>query len=800
MKRIFVVLSLVLFSVAAFAQQKKSVILPGKGNIDVEKLNGKVNSNMDISNLSLSELRVLRNAMSARHGYLFMSAELRSLFEQTSWYWDKMYAHLEKEYAAGGENGRKEIPVKLTPDEIKLVNRIKAREAELLKQNFKVAAGQKVNTDNIVNDYQMEFFAKSLMSKLGQNGFAIVQDKYDQLFQIYENNDYHDFPSFITTDLYLQAFHIYFDSLLRLAEESDLSDRLLGFCEAMKQLFIQETAENPDPQVQELAKWNAAYFAVAVSLLTDKPVSGIDPAYMEDAKLEVENVKAEEQNFSEFLGYTKVKFMYNLFRPRGHYTRNDQLKRYFRSMMWVQTVPFGTDKPEQLQRAALIAELMDKKGMNGEYNRLVDPITFLMGEPDNVSLLQVQNLMKQNGLTVKTLLTDQTKYDTFRKQVEELAEKQTRIKPKFLRSSEHKLNLMPQRYFPDAEVLQEMVDVENKVTKRDASKGLDYFAAMGNPAAEKILIDELKEAQRWEGFTPNLNHMKGRMATIDWNATVSNKWVSTLMEMTKGDSRYPYFMQGMAWDKKNLNAALASWAELKHDAILYGKQPVMAECGGGEVPEPIVKGYVEPNVKFWKKACDLMKETSATFKRFGIENEQIEEITEKMLEYGQFFLNVSEKELKGEKLTEEEYNQIEVTGANFEYLTLNMLNLNNENPVEAWDYVEGADKKVALVADVLTSNGDNNPNPSVLYEAVGPAYEIYVVVEIDGMLFLTRGGVFSYREFKRDVNDPRLTDEEWQKDLEEMPNEGAPVWMNDIVIPNDDMPQDNERVFYSSGC
>lgn len=800
MKRIFVVLSLVLFSVAAFAQQKKSVILPGKGNIDVEKLNGKVNSNMDISNLSLSELRVLRNAMSARHGYLFMSAELRSLFEQTSWYWDKMYAHLEKEYAAGGENGRKEIPVKLTPDEIKLVNRIKAREAELLKQNFKVAAGQKVNTDNIVNDYQMEFFAKSLMSKLGQNGFAIVQDKYDQLFQIYENNDYHDFPSFITTDLYLQAFHIYFDSLLRLAEESDLSDRLLGFCEAMKQQFIQETAENTDPQVQELAKWNAAYFAVAVSLLTDKPVSGIDPAYMEDAKLEVENVKAEEQNFSEFLGYTKVKFMYNLFRPRGHYTRNDQLKRYFRSMMWVQTVPFGTDKPEQLQRAALIAELMDKKGMNGEYNRLVDPITFLMGEPDNVSLLQVQNLMKQNGLTVKTLLTDQTKYDAFRKQVEELAEKQTRIKPKFLRSSEHKLNLMPQRYFPDAEVLQEMVDAENQVTKRDVSKGLDYFAAMGNPAAEKILIDELKEAQRWDQFTPNLNHMKGRMATIDWNATVSNKWVSTLMEMTKGDSRYPYFMQGMAWDKKNLNAALASWAELKHDAILYGKQPVMAECGGGEVPEPIVKGYVEPNVKFWKKACDLMKETSATFKRFGIENEQIEDITEKMLEYGQFFLNVSEKELKGEKLTEEEYNQIEVTGANFEYLTLNMLNLNNENPVEAWDYVEGADKKVALVADVLTSNGDNNPNPSVLYEAVGPAYEVYVVVEIDGMLFLTRGGVFSYREFKRDVNDPRLTDEEWQKDLEEMPNEGAPVWMNDLVIPNDDMPQDNERVFYSSGC
>ena len=131
---------------------------------------------------------------------------------------------------------------------------------------------------------------------------------------------------------------------------------------------------------------------------------------------------------------------------------------------------------------------------------------------------------------------------------------------------------------------------------------------------------------------------------------------------------------------------------------------------------------------------------------------------------------------------------------------IHVLNLNNPEPLTEWTSVEGADKKIALVADVLTSNGDNNPNHSILYEAVGPGYEIYVVVEINGMLYLTRGAVFSYREFKRDVNAPRLTDEEWQKDLETMPNEGVPVWMKDIVIPRDGIPQDNERIFYSSGC
>ena len=43
---------------------------------------------------------------------------------------------------------------------------------------------------------------------------------------------------------------------------------------------------------------------------------------------------------------------------------------------------------------------------------------------------------------------------------------------------------------------------------------------------------------------------------------------------------------------KNLNTALASWAELKHDTILYGKQSG-AECGDGyevsRICEPILK-------------------------------------------------------------------------------------------------------------------------------------------------------------------------------------------------------------------
>ena len=781
---------------ATVSAQKASVVIPGKGKIDVEKLNRNINMKMDVSQLSLSELRVLRNAFAARQGYIFNSGELRSLFSRTSWYDQKMYDRWSSDF----DGGKKMPPIKYSDAEKAFISKLQAREDQLKKLNFKAAPGQKVNVENVVNPYQLEDLSGELKTMLAKNGFAIVQDSYDQLFQVYENNDYRDFPSFVTTDLYLQAFHVYFDALLRLAEESELSERVLDFSQTMKQAMLQISANNPDPEIRKLAEWNAAYFAVAVALLTDKPVNGVQGDMLKMAEEEVKKVNDAELDYSEFLNYTNVPFTYNLFRPRGHYTRSESLGRYFRGMMWLQTVPFGTDKPEQMKRLALLAETMAADAaLNSEYKRMMAPIDYLMGEIDNVSVLQVEEVMDKNGLALKNIIADEAKMRTFVDEINKIDEKQTRIKPKFEMTSHVKVNLMPQRYMPDAEVLQEMVDADSQITKRGVSKGLDYFAAMGWTSAERILLGELQEAQKWEGYKQNLERMKVRMGEINWSSTVANYWVNSLTEMGKGDSSYPYFMNSEQWDKKNLNAALASWAELKHDAILYAKQPFMAECGDGGPEAPVVLEFVEPNVRFWKRAINLIDVTDKAFKQFEIENERIDEISNSMRENAEFFLAASEKELKGEKLTKEEYGQIEIIGSTFEYLTLEMLQQGDQE-LATWDYVEGADKKVALIADVLTANGSNNPDKCVLYEALGPANTIYVVVEIDGLLYLTRGAVFSYRETFRPATDSRMTDEEWQENLESDPNEGIPSWMKEIIIEKKNVPEDNEKIFYSSGC
>lgn len=253
------------------------------------------------------------------------------------------------------------------------------------------------------------------------------------------------------------------------------------------------------------------------------------------------------------------------------------------------------------------------------------------------------------------------------------------------------------------------------------------------------------------------------------------------------------------WMKKNLNTALASYAEIKHDAILYAKQPEGAECGGGGPPAPIVKGYVEPNVPFWNKAVSLMYSFEDFLDKYNLWTDKARTTTDRIKEEAEFLLRIAKKENRSLELSDEEYNQIEIIGSTFENISLELAR-SKDQQLDGWDDIQGADKNIACVADVYTANGPSNPNHSILYEAVAPADEIYVLVRFREGLYLMRGAVFSYREFKRDIKEQRLTDEEWQKMVKEKPRYGIPAWMKEIIAPVKNAPKDNEEVFYSSGC
>lgn len=785
---------LCLMTLTATAQTKQRVMIPGKGNVNVEQLNKRVDLNQDISRLNITELRVLRNSFYAREGYPFRDAFLRGVFQCTSWYDSLLWKRWEKvedlinyneseDYRNNYYKADAKVSMKTTKAEQAFINKLLAREKELMKRNFVPSqSGYRVNMDNVVNNMQLKEYPAPLKDKLGRNGFAIVPARHNQLFQLYESNDYTNFPNFVTTDLYLQLYHLYFDCLLRDIEQQRLHDVVLKLCQRGQQLTATNNA------------WLKTYFDVGYALITGQ--KGAVGTVAE----EVKKSTTYEADMSEFLGCKEIPFQYPLFRPRGHYTRNDTLKTYFHAMMWLQTVPFGTDVPSQLQNAIILADLVGRDAqMQQLYQQLFEPMTWLFGTPDNITIMQVYDLMK--GRKASELLKDKKAMDQLRREIESLAQKQTRIKPKFQFSSPYKINLLPQRYMPDGEVLQEMVDYDNRPTKRAMPKGLDVMASMGVASAERILLDELKEAQQWDGFVAALSKMKQRMKEIDWQQTISNRWMDAVKTLHETSDGYPYFMLTPEWQKKDLNAALASWAELKHDAILYAKQPFGAECGGGGPPEPVVTGYVEPNVKFWRKAISLLDATADVLERHHLTTEKGKRATQRLREEAQFLLRVSQEELAGKKLDEADYDALKHIGATFENISLDLVR-DEEQYLMGWNDVEGTDRKVALIADVYTANSLNNPEKSVMYVAVGLADEIYCVVEVDGYLWLMRGAVLSYRETRRALDILRLTDEEWQKNLETYPDEGRPSWMQDIMVPLKplEVPKPDESYFYSTGC
>lgn len=756
----------------------------------------------DISHLSFQELRLLRSYPYAIHGYHFMEADINAFFSANT----KWYNNLVNDIYWDAEEGKGKFAesyeeVNLTPEEKAFVDRIDARMTELRQQQFIQRDSYYLgNTNNIVNLFQFKDIDKEILEKLQQNNFVITKGNNLQLFHAYEENDYRQVPNFITTDLYLQAFHMYFSYILKSLEKQHIIPTLEMLCHSFNAACIKLAEQTEDESLKDMAEHAATFYAIPYYLLTNKTLT-VPSKYETEYQEEIEHINKQEDNFSDFLSYKDAYFPYSLFKPRGHYTREPQLQAYFKAMMWLQTACFCREQQEQLKRSIFQAAVLctyksiDQTPLIKLYQHIYTPLTFLMGEADNLSIFDIARILeKNNAIHIEDALTA-GQIEKVNQALIELAKHKNNIKPQIEITCRDKINFMPQRYLSDNEVIQKLVDV-NPNSQRAYPKGLDVFATFGTGTAESLLIDFYKEPNNWSEYSKELQQLKDKFKTSkSTQLSVYELWMKSLLTMQQTDKNNPGFMQTPEWGYKNLNTALASWAELKHDAILYGEQPMAAECGGAGPPDPIVVGYVEPNLPFWRKMENILQATRLILQQNDCMTDDLKGKTDQLNDYVTFLIQVTEKELRGEKLTEPEYRTLEYMGSSIEYFTLSVVD--PDLHLDDWSLVQGPDKSIAIVADIYTRNIRGCNKNGILHIATGNANNIYVVVEIEGNLYLTRGATFSYYEFVQPLG-TRLTDEEWQKMLEEKKAPAVPEWMKSILIEKE--PHVNERVFYSSGC
>lgn len=672
--------------------------------------------------------------------------------------------------------GNAKIGLVEEPTKINISVDYKAPEIVAKVKSYKLEA----DLSNIVNLDQFGEFSKEQLELLKKNNFVVNPTKQQQLFYIYEDNDYKHIPSFITTDSVLQVYHIFYDYSLRKLEE----EALLGLIEELtdnmlkNSIDIYNKIENKD--VKEMQLKNIAFFATG-QLALEKNLPGEIPVEAREMALKEQELINAHGGFSRSHIFP-YDLDYSQFTIRGHYTRTEDFGRYFKAMMWYGLGPFPLYFEENKERnieqtiqALLITySICTDKDSYEIWEKIYELTNFFVGSVDDLNIYHYGQLLvdiygKQVDLNE---LNDKEKLDEFYKAADKLPE--PRIKGKYTSVNTpvgKQFRFMGQRYVMDGEIIQDLVEP----IIRPIPSGLDVMGVLGSDRAKEIQLSK-EENKYWEDYPKRVDDLRDKFAKLsenEWQANMYTGWLWVLKGFLEpfGDG-YPSFMTNDAWLDKDLNTALGSWSELKHDTVLYGKQSG-AEMGG-DVDIDLVVGYVEPNIEVYEKLLWLTRYSRKNLKAKGVDILSIDNSLESFEWLLEFLINCSIKELNNEELTEDEYDWIKHYGGLLESLTSSFAG----DGIRWFEITSETDKNMAIIADFHTIAPNQFSDGGYMEAGVGPAYEIYVVVPIGGKLYLTRGGVFSYHEF---ISTGRLTDEEWQLMIEMDMAPPMPEWTQSFI-------------------
>lgn len=638
--------------------------------------------------------------------------------------------------------------------------------------------------NNVSNGGRFQFSPEA-KDKLVQNGFVVLPGLYQEYFWLYEMNRYDMVPNLVTTDAMLHNYHLYFNYLLKTVEKEKLLPCLKKLNSGMQGESERQYQEMKNTVWSNAARRNLAFISVGTRLLD--PQASIPASVRNEVEAELKLISAHEGMYISPVmsmgqkpdALESLKEDYTQYIPRGHYTSSENLKAYFKCMMWYGRMTFRTKSEDETRSAVLMTLALQNNP--ADWDKIYQTTNFFVGQSDDLGYTQYAALLKKvYGKNVKTgaITKDEEKWQSFLQQARRLNGPSINSIPIFDaniqpdREREIKgFRLMGQRYTVDADIFQRLVyrEVgENKQgERRMLPKGLDIPAAMGSSEARNIL--KQMGQYEYQHYPENMGKLGKYLSGLEagtWRQNLYWSWVNTLAPLTaEKPAGYPSFMRNRAWQRKELNTFLGSWTELKHDTILYAKQ-VYAEAGGGGEGKEDDRGYVEPNPHVYGRLAELTAMTREGLQSRGLLNERDAESLQRMEKLAISLKVISEKELQGKSLSDEDYELIRSFGVQLEHFWLETLrdqaqgsrnDLLNNNPA-------------MVVADVATA-----PPDKALEEASGYIQQIYAVVPVDGSLRIVKGGVYSYYEFPWPASD-RLTDKKWREMVETDQIPSPPSW------------------------
>ena len=626
---------------------------------------------------------------------------------------------------------------------------------------------------NVINYDKLSYFLNDKSKqRLSDNGFVVLDGYSDEFFGLYEMNRYESIPNFITTDSLMHTYHLFFSRLLKGVEKEHFYGDLTQISRTMQKESLAQYEALKGTAWENAATRNVAFFSVGLALL--QPEAEI-PAQVKDL------VSQERKLIDAAAGIAQSPVMnlgaagsgmpleedYSQYIPRGYYTTSEDLTRYFKAMMWYGRLSFRQSDEDQSRSALLMTTALANSAAMDAWDKIYTITGFFVGASDDPGICEYAPLIKEayGGWPSAAELPElKEEWNAFAQAIAKLKPPAVNSIPIYDESIQpdreaavKAFRFMGQRFTLDASIFQRLVYREvgenSRGERRMLPSALDIPAALGSSQALEFLTEA--GAADYAGYSENMAKLKEKIADAPpalWQASLYNGWLNTLRPLlVEKGAGWPQFMQSQAWTAKNLNTFLGSWTELKHDTVLYAKQ-VYAEMGGGETEEIDDRGFVEPEPVLYSRLASLAQATADGLRRYGVLRDGDAESLGRMAELSKQLLTISEKELKDQLLSDEEYELIRTFGGQLEHFWYEALK--DEKKGEA---ITSTDYPAAVVTDVATDPAGGR----VLEVGSGRIDDIYVIVNVGGDLRIAHGGVYSFYEFPQPLSQ-RLTDEAWR--------------------------------------
>ncbi len=566
--------------------------------------------------------------------------------------------------------------------------------------------------------------------------------KDDQLYSMYESEAYDcgaydqstpTRPYLVTTDVFWELLGAAYEGIFIVEERQRAIPAFWEFVREAERYFRQQ---KPD------SAWTQVFSTLA---------------NMDKAAGENENVASELQRIQkaagrEFSPVLGKEADYGELIPRGHYNSSEAMKTYFKAFKYLTILAAEALPPDD--PAKMPPEVKAKaRSWVAAYSFFIAPS--------------------------RSPVFCEDKFEP----------------PPYAKHLLEQVRLFPLSWGVDNEVLLSTVfhpdwpeaeQVKGPSGPRLIPSGLDIASALGSELATALLSTEI---ERYPSLRKALEELRTRLAEtakiVRDETSIYNRWIEALALQWADDAASPGKSGDRElWHAKRLQTGLASWATLRHATVLVNER-TGAECGEAAF-EPILltppRGYVEPDprtfdaiaalfesmekrVKSWNPSSKDTIQVNDEQEREALREGVIRRLSETAAKAG-IFKTIAEKEIKGQPLSNQEYEEILLVGRIAEHHLLifksmasEQLALSNPDPMPK-------------IADVAGGGPSNVP---FLVAAVGRPIEWDHIVPYFGRREIAKGAVYSYYEF---ASERLMNDREW---LESLPSRQHPKWISPFL-------------------